>query len=182
MTGLLWFCLHLPPDSRQISQNTFPDPQPGQWQHSVDQAHRTQWDHDRFCFSRFTMSDYKLKVFSRLGRQTGSDRTLSSSAAEALRLMLAVVCLEKNRKRSRTHPWVFIKKGIRAVCPSHRARDFPLAQWATFAKCHHPVAPSNSYNAESNDSANCQPATNTPLGLQETRHISKVKNGAKLNK
>lgn len=54
-------------------------------------------------------------------RQTGSDRTLSSSAAEALCLMLAVVCSEKNRKRSRIRPRVFTMKGIRAVCPSHRA-------------------------------------------------------------
>lgn len=37
--------------------------------------------------------------------------------------MLAVVCSEKNRKRSRTRPWVFTKKGIRAVCPSHRRTD-----------------------------------------------------------
>lgn len=83
MTGLLWFCLHVPPDGRQISQNTFPDPPTGQWQHSVDLAHQTERDkgrhrrHDCVCFSRFTAPDYELKVFSRLGRQTGSDRTLS---------------------------------------------------------------------------------------------------------
>lgn len=126
MTGLLWFCLHLPTDGRQISQNTFPDPPPGQRQHSADQAHQTEWDKGRyttvFVFRDPPRHTTKLKVFSHLGRRTSSDRTLSSSAAEALCLMLAVACSEKNRKRSPTRPWVFTMKGIRAACPSHRAR------------------------------------------------------------
>lgn len=122
MIGLLRFCLHLPPDGRQISENTFPDPPPGQWQHSVDQAHQTEWDKGRYWLQRlflfFTIHRFRLKVKSLFPSWPTERRwsyavVVMSSAAEALRLMLAV-----SRSKKITDPSLSVYKEGNKGCLS----------------------------------------------------------------
>lgn len=99
--------------------------------------------HDIFCLSQFTMSDYNMKVFSCLGQQTSNMSSVvittvsefigrregGSRSVNHIYSIISAVCdtnslllVKKKEKKIVDSSLYVTKRETRAVCPWHRTR------------------------------------------------------------